>query len=446
MGDERRLSFRYLLTPDGLVRDRAVVVDAAGTILGLETAAGPWEGTFALPGMPNAHSHIFQRALAGYCEARRGEDSFWSWREAMYRLAASLDAESLYVIARYAYGEMLAAGFTSVAEFHYLHHRKDGTRGTEMAEAVAAAARDAGIRLRLLPVLYQRGGFDRPAEPAQRRFVHERLEDYLALLEALAPLHPGLAFHSLRAVAPSVLSPALAAARRILGADIPVHIHIAEQRREIAECRAATGQTPIELLSATIPLDAHWTLVHATHAEPSELAAIAASGATVALCPLTEAYLGDGIFPARAFLDAGGVFAIGSDANARLDAVEELRLLEYGQRLAEEARARFADAEGLGAALWGRAAAGGGATLGLPIGAIAPGCKADFVVLEPGADALLGHAPETWPDALIVAGGRGTLAAVYVGGERRVERGEWPGQAESARRYDETVRTLLEQT
>ncbi|MGH8273581.1 MAG: formimidoylglutamate deiminase [Gammaproteobacteria bacterium] len=445
MAAEHRLNFRYVLTPEGLMQNRAVVVDVDGKIRAIEVASGPWDGAFALPGMPNAHSHVFQRALAGRGEARRGEDSFWSWREAMYRLAARVDAESLYAIARYAYGEMLAAGFTSVAEFHYLHHRLDGARGPEMAEAVVAAARDAGIRLRLLPVLYQRGGFDRPANPEQQRFVHENAEDFLRLLETLAATRPGLAFHSLRAVASEVLAPTLAAASELLGADIPVHIHIAEQAREVADCRAASGRTPIELLLDSMTLDAHWSLIHATHASAAELAAVRKTGARVVICPLTEAYLGDGLFPGRDYLANGGEVAIGSDSNARIDAVEELRWLEYGQRLRDEARARFSDANGLGLPLWQRAAAGGARALGLPIGAITPGCAADFVVLEADTDALRGHPPAIWADALLVGGNHADIAAVYVGGEKQAERGEWRGKSKIASRYDAVVRSLAEE-
>lgn len=444
MSRERRLNFRYLLTQEGQVRDCAVVVDEEGCVLALEPASGPWAGTLAVPGMPDAHSHVFQRALAGHGEARRGDDSFWSWRDAMYALAARLDAETLYVVARQAYGEMLAAGYTSVAEFHYLHHRLDGVRGTETAQALDAAARETGIRLRLLPVLYQRGGFDRPAAAVQQRFVHERLTDFLALLESLTPLRPGMAFHSLRAVAPETVASALAAARRILGEEVPVHIHVAEQMREVEECRAATGRTPIELLFESAPVDAHWSLVHATHATPAELERVAAAGATVVVCPLTEAALGDGLFHGRGYFEAGGAVAIGSDSNARIDAVEELRWLEYGQRLADEARARLADATGLGKSLWRRTAMGGARALGLPLGTLAPGSAADLVVLEPGPDVLLGLEAERWLDALVTAGSGADIAAVYVGGERRVERGEWSGRSESTRRYDASVRRLWE--
>lgn len=445
MSNERRLNFHYLLTPEGLERDRAVVVDEAGLIRAIEPASGPWDGTLAVAGMPNAHSHVFQRALSGYGEARRGADSFWSWRETMYRLASRVDAEAMYAIARFAYGEMLAAGFTSVAEFHYLHHAPDGARGPEMAEAVVKAAGDAGIRLRLLPVLYQRGGFDTPAGPGQARFVHERSADFLDLLDRLQAAGPGMAFHSLRAVAADVLAPVLAEARRLIGADMPVHVHIAEQTREVADCRAATGRTPIELLRDSVELDKHWSLVHATHASEAELEAADKAGARVVVCPLTEACLGDGLFPGHAYLAAGGEVAVGSDSNARIDAVEELRWLEYGQRLRDRARARFSSAEGLGRALWQRAGAGGAHALGLPVGTIAPGRRADFVVLEAGAEALRGHAPESWLDALLVGGTRHDIAGVYVGGERRVASGEWPDKQAIGDRYHDVVRKLVQQ-
>jgi formimidoylglutamate deiminase len=444
MKHAKRLNFRHVLTPEGVLADQAVVVDEAGMIAAIEPASGPWDGTLALPGMPNAHSHVFQRALSGLGEARRGEDSFWSWREAMYALAARVDAEAMYAIARFAYGEMLAAGFTSVAEFHYLHHAPDGARGPEMAEAVVAAAHDAGIRLRLLPVLYQRGGFDRPAGGGQRRFLHEENAAFLKLLEQLQAARPGMAFHSLRAVAADNLESVLVGARELLGDDMPVHIHIAEQTREVEACRAATDRSPIELLRESVALDAHWSLVHATHASRAELEAVREAGARVVVCPLTEAYLGDGLFPGRDYLAAGGEVAIGSDSNARIDAVEELRWLEYGQRLRDQARARFSDAEGLGQALWQRAAAGGAAALGLPIGRIAVGQAADFVVLDGDTDALLGHAPASWLDALLVGGSRGDIAASYVGGEKRAEAGEWPDKPATAARYHDVVRKLMD--
>ncbi len=439
-----RLQFRYLLTPEGWARDKAVVIDGTGRIEAIEDASGPWDGTLAVPGVPNAHSHVFQRALAGRGEARHGEDSFWSWREAMYALAARIDAEDLYVVARRAYGEMLAGGFTSVAEFHYLHHAADGTRGPEQAEAVVTAARDSGIRLRLLPVLYQKGGFGRPPDAGQARFVHERKEDFLRLLEQLRVHEPGLAFHSLRAVAPESLTGTLAEVRSILGDDVPVHIHIAEQQREVEDCMEATGHSPIDALLDAVNVDSRWSLIHATHPRGYELRAVRERGATIVVCPLTEAYLGDGLFPGRDYLAGGGSVAVGSDSNARIDAVEELRWLEYGQRLNDQARARMADARGLAIPLWQRAGAGGARALGLPVGTLAPGAMADLLVLEPGRSCFLGHEPGQWLDALVVAGSGADVAGVYVGGRCVAGGGRWPQESESAGRYDAVVKKLLE--
>lgn len=444
MPSQSRLQFRFVLTPDGWVRGKAVVFDRTGRISALEDAGGPWDGTVAVPGLPNAHSHVFQRALAGRGEARRGEDSFWSWREAMYALAGRVDADGLYAIACQAYAEMLASGFTSVAEFHYLHHATDGTRGPEQAEAVIAAAKDTGIRLRLLPVLYQRGGFGLPPQAAQARFVHERTEDFLQLLETLKGSAPGVAFHSLRAVVPEMLPGTLGVVRAVLGADIPVHIHIAEQQREVDDCIAATGATPISLLLDSVDVDRHWSLVHATHPAAGELEALNARGAAVVVCPLTEAYLGDGLFPGHAYLSGGGVVAVGSDSNARIDAVEELRWLEYGQRLNDRARARLSDGNGLAAALWRRACRGGAAALGLPVGGIAPGAMADLVVLEPNEAPFLGQMPERWLDALVVAGSGANIHSVYVGGRRLVDNGEWARRREMASRYDAVVKKMME--
>lgn len=439
-----RLQFRYLLTPEGWARDRAVVINGEGRIEAIEEASGPWDGTLAVPGVPNAHSHVFQRALAGRGEARHGEDSFWSWREAMYALAARIDAEDLYVIARQAYGEMLAGGFTSVAEFHYLHHGADGARGPEQAEAVITAAHDAGIRIRLLPVLYQLGGFGRSPGAAQARFIHERTEDFLGLLELLKNHAPGVAFHSLRAVAPESLAGALGDVKAVLGEGIPVHIHISEQQREVEDCMEATGHSPIDALLDAVDVDAHWSLIHATHPRGYELRAVRERGATIVVCPLTEAYLGDGLFPGRDYLAGGGRVAVGSDSNARIDAVEELRWLEYGQRLNDQARARLADASGLAVPLWQRACAGGARALGLPVGEVVPGAMADLVVLEPGRSSLLGHVPEQWLDALVVAGGGADISAVYVGGRRLAGNGHWADESEFAARYDALVKKILE--
>lgn len=417
----RELSFEHILTPAGIERHRRLRVDGRGRISAIEpcTAGGPFDGWLALPGMPSAHSHAFQRGLAGHGEAARGEDSFWSWREAMYRLAAGLDAEALYAVSFQAYRDMLAAGFTSVAEFHYLHRRADGERATELVEAVIRAGSDAGIRLAFIPVFYQRAGFDTPAGPGQARFLHHDVEDFLTLVAMYAEHCAGVAAHSLRAVPPEMIGDMALGAAELLGADRPVHIHISEQPAEVEACLAATGRRPVQLLAEHVELGPQWSLVHATHADRAERELIIASGATVVLCPLTEAYLGDGLFPAVEFAAAGGRLAIGSDSNVRIDAVEELRWLEYGQRLRTGRRGCFADATGLGGSLWRRLAAGGAAALGQPVGAIEVGAFADLVTVDQ-ANPLFGGAEGAAAalDALITAGDGRCLEQVWVGGQR----------------------------
>lgn len=440
---QSRLAFEYILTPKGLVRDQALVVDADGRIERIEPrGAGPCDGFLAIPGMPNAHSHAFQRALAGYGEVPSGEDSFWSWREAMYRLANRVTPEEIFIIAREAFWDMLRGGYTSVAEFHYLHHMPDGRPGAQMGRAVIAAAKETGIRLRLLPVFYQQGGFGKPARDEQRRFIHSNVEDFCALLEELHGVELGLAPHSLRAVPVEAFGKLIEATAKYMPADAPIHIHISEQRREMQECEAAYKTTPIELLARYVRLSARWNLVHATHATVTERSLTHAADATVVLCPITEAYLGDGLFAADDFVSAGGRIAIGSDSNCRIDAIEELRLLEYGQRLKKERRARLATSAGLGVPLWSAACRGGAVSLGHPIGAIEPGRFADIVVVQGEAAALRGHDVDTLMDALIIGGSRADIGDVYVGGERRVHAGVCHGQQESAHAFNDVVKRL----
>lgn len=417
----RELSFEHILTPAGIERHQSLRIDGRGRISAIEPCApgGPFDGWLALPGMPSAHSHAFQRGMAGHGEAARGTDSFWSWREAMYRLAAGLDADALYALSFQAYREMLAAGFTSVAEFHYLHRRADGERATELIEAVIRAGSDAGIRLAFIPVFYQRAGFGSPAGPGQARFLHRDVEDFLTLVAMYAEHCAGVAAHSLRAVPPEMLADMALGAGELLGADRPIHIHIAEQPAEVEACLAATGRRPVQLLADTVELGPQWSLVHATHADAAERALITASGATVVLCPLTEAYLGDGLFPAAEFAAAGGRLAIGSDSNVRIDAVEELRWLEYGQRLLTGRRGCFADAAGLGGALWRRLAAGGAAALGRAVGTIEVGSFADLVTVDPGHPLFAGATgPGAVLDALVTAGDSRCLEQAWVGGQR----------------------------
>jgi len=442
---QTRLTFKYVLTPEGLRPDQTLVIGATGLIEALEPASGPTDGFFAIPGMPNAHSHAFQRALSGFGEMPHGGDSFWSWREAMYRLANRVTPADMFVIAREAFLDMLRGGFTSVAEFHYVHHMPDDCPGPEMAQAIVQAAHAAGIHLLLLPVFYQTGGFNTPPTDGQRRFVHASIEDYCRLLQELHGVRLGIAPHSLRAVAPEMLVGLINAVESLSGGKWPIHIHVSEQRREVEECRALYHAAPIELLARTLALNHRWNLVHATHATPAELQLIIKQDATVVLCPITEAYLGDGLFAAQEFVRAGGRFAIGSDSNCRIDAIEELRWLEYGQRLRKQQRAQLAGASGLGATLWQQACAGGAAALAEPVGEIAVGKRADLVVLDEQGSPWLGHDINTLLDALIIGGSRHDIAAVYVGGKRLVDHGMATGAEISAREFARVVAGLNEQ-
>jgi len=443
----QRYSFRHILTPDGMLHDRTLTVGPDGRIVALEPSApgARPDGWLALPGIPNAHSHAFQRALAGFGEqpSADGRDHFWSWREAMYRLAQRVTPEQCGAIARHAYAEMLAAGYTSVAEFHYLHHGVDGARGTEMAEAVIGAARSAGIRLTLLPVLYLQGGFDHAALPEQRRFLHASVDDFLGFLQRLEPVarsggaRLGVAPHSLRAVPARELPSLQLGARALLGADAPFHIHVAEQTAEVEACHAAHGCGPVELLARSIELDARWSLVHATHADARERATLRRSGANLVVCPLTEAYLGDGLYPVEEHRGEGVAgIAIGSDSNCRIDAFEELRLLELGARLRNRARAQLADARGLGQPLWSGAVAAGARALAQPVAGLAVGQHADLVVIDEDAPALAGHGIATALDALVINGSSRDLAAAFVGGKRIAPAATRAG-------FDAAVRGLL---
>ena len=281
--ETKRLTFDHILTPAGTLSRQSLSIGEDGRISAIEDAGDrPSDGFFALPGMPNAHSHSFQRALCGYGETAQveesGKDSFWSWREHMYRLAGKITEQDLHVIATQAFGEMLAAGFSSVAEFHYLHHRVDGARSPAMGRAIIAAAQDTGIRLLLLPVLYRQGGFTEPPGAAQSRFVHDEIDGFCRLLEQLSAVPLGFAPHSLRAVAVEDLYAILAAVDSVLGADYPIHIHISEQQREVEECIAHHGARPLEVLAKHTELGPRWNLVHGTHFSPTELALASDSG------------------------------------------------------------------------------------------------------------------------------------------------------------------------
>ena len=377
---------------------------------------------FILPGVPNAHSHAFQRAMAGMAEP--GDDSFWTWRERMYAFAALIEPDDLYAIASQLYLEMLEAGYTQVCEFQYLHHAPDGSRYDDpaaMSRALLQAAADVGIGITLLPVLYQTGGFDaRPLSARQRRFGCAT-DEYLGMLQGLrehlaANQRLGLCLHSLRAVPESAMREVLFG--RETG--MPVHIHIAEQIAEVEECQAVRGQRPVAWLLDHAEVDADWSLVHATHLDELEVIRLARSGATVALCPTTEANLGDGLFPLSAYQSAGGTWSIGSDSHISVSPVEELRWLEYGQRLTQRRRnlASRPDRPSTGEALFAAAWSGGRRSCGLSDDFDSAG--GDWLVLDHDAPPLVGAKADDVLDRWIFSGNRPLVREVWTQAQPRV--------------------------
>jgi formimidoylglutamate deiminase len=451
---------RELWAPQAWVRGRwqagvRLVIDGAGRWQriecgipmpppGAEALAGP-----VLPGLVDAHSHAFQRAFAGLAERREGgHDDFWSWRERMYRVALAVGPEPLRAVAAQLYVELLHGGYTEVCEFHYLHRAPDGSAYADplrLAWALADAAADAGIGLTLLPVLYERAGFAADGlRPEQRRFAagaDEVLAMHAALRAAARPnLGAGLAIHSLRAARPASI------ARLAAAAEVPIHVHAAEQTAEVDDCLAATGLRPIEWLARHAPLDARWQLVHATHATPAEIDAVSASGAGVVLCPTTEADLGDGLPDLPRWLAAGVPLSIGSDSQVGRDWPAELRLLEYGQRLLRRERNVAAAPEqgrpDTAARLFERVLAGGAAAAGQGAWGLEVGARADLLVLDAADPARLGLPPERALDAIVFSAPGRMFADVMVAG-RWVLRGHRHPQAEAiAARAAEAIATL----
>lgn len=450
----KTLHLAEALLPQGFASNVKITIEG-GVTTAVEPGAAPGEAAhsfagIALPGMPNLHSHAFQRGMAGLSEQRGApEDSFWTWREVMYRFLDRLDPDDVQAIAAQAFVEMLEGGFTALAEFHYLHHDKDGrpyANIAAMGQAVAAAAAETGLGLTLLPVLYRFGNFgEAPSVHGQRRFVNDR-ESYQRLLEGsaaairdLPDARLGVAPHSLRAVALGDLGWVSS-----LRPGEPVHIHIAEQMREVDDSVKIMGKRPVELLIDTIPLDRRWCLIHATHLTDAERDGIACSGAVAGLCPITESSLGDGIFDGIRYRDAGGAFGVGSDSNIQIDAGAELRQLEYSQRLRDRRRALYAE-EGAstGVALWQAACAGGAQACGRAIGAIAPGCRADFITLDTDHPAIVGKSGAEALDSAIFAANALPLRDVVVGGRRVVTEGRHTARDSVRARFAGVMRRLL---
>ncbi|MFZ6725146.1 formimidoylglutamate deiminase [Undibacterium sp. MH2W] len=427
--------------------------DADGAMTEVERAAQPQQhepqAVFVLPGMTNLHSHAFQRAMAGMTEmAGVSKDSFWTWRDVMYRYALHITPEQLQAIASQLYMECLRQGYTSVCEFHYLHRNSDGhwyARPEEMAQRLIAAAQHTGMGMTMLPVLYSYADFnDQPLRQDQRRF-HTGVDDILRLVDHLAPqrsaqVEIGVAPHSLRAASIDQIRAVHAA----LPADRPLHIHIAEQTKEVDACLAATGRRPVELLLETGLVDERWCLVHATHLTKEEVRHIAKSGAVAGICTTTEGNLGDGFFDLPAYIEAGGRFGIGSDSHVSQSPVEELRWLEYGQRLRLQGRniASTEQQRNVGDFLWQQALSGGAQASGRQVGQLTKGYRADFLVLDEHHPNLAGLPSKAVLNTWMFAGNDNLIKDVYVAGKRVVHNGQHSAQSEIQQAYVECMRSL----
>ncbi|HTO46562.1 MAG TPA: formimidoylglutamate deiminase [Burkholderiales bacterium] len=446
------------LLPGGWARNVRIEVDASGvasavspgaSAAGALRLAGP-----VLPGICDLHSHAFQRAMAGLTERRSvTADSFWTWRDVMYRFAARLAPEDLEAIAAQLYVELLKGGYTSVCEFHYVHHDPDGrlfANRAEMSERLVRAASRAGIGLTLLPVLYQTANFGGAApHDGQRRFVSS-VDGFLELFRTLrdssageANVRVGIAPHSLRAVPPEALRDAIRGLDAI-DRTAPIHVHIAEQAKEVDDCLAWSGRRPVEWLLANQAVSSRWCLVHATHLTDGETAALAGTGAVAGLCPTTEANLGDGFFPLPAFIGEGGTFGIGSDSNVSTAAIEELRWLEYGQRLLHRRRSVAASAatRSPGLALYQGAMVGGANASGRPIAGLAPGQRADFLVIDADTPFLCGRGPDELLDAIVFGGNANPIRDVFVGGRQMIDRGRHAHEDAALAAYRATAQRL----
>lgn len=451
---QRKLCFSSALLPSGWHDDVVVHLDEAGFINQIDTEQRPRDGTrlngIAVPGIANVHSHAHQRAMVGLAErSGPGADTFWTWREAMYGFALTMEPEDLEAVAAQLYVEALKSGFTAIGEFQYLHHQPSGLPYDEPAEMslrCLAAADRAGIAMTMLPTLYAHGGFGgQPPGAAQRRFITDA-DSFLTIVANLASAmgghlqRLGIAPHSLRAVTTDLLQEVIASTDK----QAPLHIHVAEQQREVADCNSWCGRRPVEYLLDSFAVSPRWCAIHATHMTDEETLSLARSGAVAGLCPMTEANLGDGIFPATKFLEAGGAIAIGSDSQITVSPADDLRQLEYSQRLAHRARNVLAGAphRSTGRRLLEAATKGGAKALAQPMGTIGSGVRCDIVVLDPDHPALIGRSRDEAIDSWVFSGGKACVKDVIVGGKIVVEERQHSREQEILRDFRAAIGRL----
>jgi formimidoylglutamate deiminase len=447
------------LLPSGWARDVLLEWDDAGMLTRVEPGhAAPADATRAagpvLPGMPNVHSHSFQRAMAGLAEFRgHPTDDFWTWREEMYRLVRLVEPEDIEAISCHLYIEMLKHGYTTVAEFHYLHNDRDGkpySDRAELAHSVVSAASAAGIALTLLPVLYAHGGFGHKVlSPAQRRFQGDPAA-IVEILRGVADFHLpapllrlGVAPHSARAVDALLLTEMVEDASRI-DRTMPIHMHVSEQTGEVAECLATHGVTPLAWVADLVPPDARWCFIHATHITALEMRALVPTGAAIGLCPMTEANLGDGIFDFVPWFEARAPWGIGGDSHVSVSPFEELRALEYSQRLRMRVRVVASEetSPDVAANLWSAAAAGGARAVGHPVGALEPGRRADFVVLDGGDLDFEGLPAASRLGVAMFSGNANRVRDVHVAGRPVIQEGRHESEEEARAAFRRSLKRL----
>ncbi len=448
-----KLYAENILLDDGWASNQTITIEQgiitaieSGMIDGAEIAKGA-----VIPGMVNCHSHAFQRAFAGFSEqGSEGQDSFWTWRKIMYQFLAQLTEIDAKNIAKQLYIEMLKMGYTRVAEFHYLHHDIDGSNYSDnsaelatMAQAIFEAAKESGIGLTLLPVLYQHSGFgEQPPTDGQKRFINsteqfnQLVSDSFSLSKQFPNTNVGIAPHSLRAVDKTSLKSAIKHVRA-LDKQAPVHIHISEQQKEVDDCLNHYGKRPVQWLLDNIELDKHWCLIHATHLDESERKGIIAKEAIAGICPTTEANLGDGIFPTTEFMAENGTIAIGSDSHISVNPIEELRWLEYAQRLIRQQRAILATKEqaSVGQNLWQQAAIGGAQSTNSNTGCLAIGKQADLVVLDSNKTQLFANANQHLLDSVIFASQQSPVSDVMVNGQWKIKNQQHTEQAQTSEKF-----------